>query len=242
MKELIRRLKNDSRGLGTFMGLLSLGVLVLLFVSVIRISQSVTGADIDLQEGLADALKAACQQVEPRSEADGYPLVETQKAHEAFRYTLALNLNLDPVTLEARPNSIIKGIPNYSFVVYNGFDYYQDETYIGGPGGALDSTGAKAYTRFIFNNGVLARDDLPEPGFIPNLASNWPKTFDINDENGNKVFSVKLPNCGVVGVIDAEVNQILGKDPVKETRWASAVITWNGGACSIPPPPEPIIQ
>ncbi|GBF32818.1 hypothetical protein DCCM_1014 [Desulfocucumis palustris] len=242
MRELIRKLVKDNSGMGTFWGILALGTVMIIFVAAIRLSHMVTGADIDLQEAVADACKAAAQQVEPRSEADGYPLIETEKAHDAFRYVLALNLNLDETTLEPRANSMVKNTPGYNFIVYNGFDYYEDETYIGGPGGELASTGAKAYTQYIFSGGALSRDDSPDPGFIPNLPGNWPRTFNINNAGGSMVFRVELPNCGVVAVVNADLVEVLGKDPVNATRWASAALTCNGGTCSIPSAPEPPIQ
>ncbi len=105
-----------------FLIIVPLMLIGLLFIT--EQARTVYDYDVTQQQVLSDAVRAATVMVTPASQAVGTPLLDPEQAHKAFRYTLAANLNLgidDSFDLQGvNPESNLKEMPEYVFIVYNG--------------------------------------------------------------------------------------------------------------------------
>ncbi|MHB1126953.1 MAG: hypothetical protein ACYC2T_08350 [Bacillota bacterium] len=210
----MKGLTRDERGTATVWMLVFVPVLLTAMLFLIAQTQAVTGADIDLQEGLNSAVKAAAMQVTLDSQAAGTPHINTANAHTAFKYELARNLGLNPTTLVPLPGSMVAEAPDYALVVYNG-----DGDFVG--------SGARTAYKYSFQGGLLSSGDL--------IASGFPQTFSVTDNNislgtGGSV-TVTLGSAvekrpGVLAVVKEKQARIMGKYDMYITRWAAAKVVY----------------
>lgn len=195
----------DERGSGLLVVLLLLGLLASMMIWRLDLSATVTHTNVDLQEALDRAVKAAAAQVSDRSQAEGNPHIVTAQAHETFRKVLADNLVLSEVTLEPFEGSPLAAAPAYSFVVYNG-----DEAYA--------AHGSQGAYRYDFDGRSLSS--------YPVVGYGVPQCFAVRDlgtdVGAGGVFNVTLDAPGCVVVARAPIKTSQG--PVEVIRWASAEI------------------
>ncbi|MGI9862539.1 hypothetical protein SDD30_14255 [Moorella naiadis] len=189
-----------------------LPMLLLFMVGIVTSTQVVTESDISIQEGVALAAKAAAETVNPVSQANGTPRINSDGAHNAFRYVLARNLGLDQNTLAPLANSPYATPPRYWLVVYNGDDTYS-------------SSGAQGARIYVFDGSNAASSSLPYTGF--------PAYFSINSSGittgQGGIATVMLPTPGVVALVEIKAKNILGQTPLITQRWAAARIHLQGG-------------
>ncbi|SMB96518.1 hypothetical protein SAMN00808754_1523 [Thermanaeromonas toyohensis ToBE] len=210
------RILKDNRGFAVLMVfLLLVPMLLLAMEGMVNLNTAVTVSDVDLQEAVAFAVKAAAMQVTPASQASGHPRINAERAHAAFREILAKNLGFDPNTMVPLPGLSYASV-RYTLVVYNGYDDYVFE----------NAPGAKA---FRFDGAVGTEYGFPYSGF--------PATFTVTPADilwgsaGGRM--VTLPSPGAVAVVEAEAKKILGVGTLRTVRWAAARIVCVEGTCSV---------
>lgn len=203
MRELIL----DERGTWPLIWcLLLLALLNTSWVSTNTNIQTTIVSDINLQESLEIAAKAAANQVNPQSEASGDPRIDPDKAHNTFKKFLARNLGLNENTLEPLPGSSVKR-PDYTLAVYN-----IDNTY--------SSTGAVAGKLYKFQNGSLTT--------LQYTPSGNPYMFGINDAEVTPgvagVFNCTMDRPAVIASLSTELNRMMGTGQIVINRWVPAKI------------------
>lgn len=212
MSELLRKLKNDRRGVALVFFLVLVPLLLAVMIYAVNYIQATTESDIDVQRGLEQAVKAATAMVTQESQAVGRPKINTERAHAAFKVVLAANLGLDANTLQPLEGSAMKGVPNYVLVVYNGSDEFP---------------GALKARKYRYWNGVLTETDL--------AASGFPYKFGVTSTDvlpgGGGVYNVTLDMPGTVAVVNTSVRKILGRDAISPVRYAAAKIVCPSGMC-----------
>jgi len=184
--------------------LIVLPVMLAAMVGITEIVHTVSTADIDAQEALAAAVKAAAGSVDGLSQASGEPRIDAELARETFRKALADNLGLDS-NLNPLENSAYENSPSYKLLIYNGDSKY-------------------GVTRAV----LYSFDGTSETCYYGVPGSGFPQEFSVS---GNNItagrggdFTVKLKSPGVIAVIEIEAKQILGDVPITVERWASARI------------------
>lgn len=213
----MRGLLRDERGFAAAVALLIVVPLLLaVLAAAVGAVHSVSVSDVDLQEAVACAAKAAAMSVEPASQAAGTPRVATALAHSAFRSELARNMGLDPATLAPLPGSFYARAPRYWLVVYNGYEDYS-------PRGAY---GARL---FYFDGSAVSEQALPASGFPASFAIS---PSGVSPGSGG-TYAVTLESPGAVALVEAEAKKIVGDVPVKAQRWAAARVVCKEGACRV---------
>lgn len=182
--------------------LIVLPIMLAAMVGITEMIHTVSTADIDVQEALAAAVKAAAGSVDELSQASGEPRIDAELAREAFRKALAENLGLDS-ELNPLENSSYKSSPSYKLLIYNGESKY----------------GVTRAVLYSFD-GASETCNYGVPG------SGFPQEFSVSGggitAGPGGDFTVKLKSPGVIAVIGIEAKQILGDAPVVIKRWASA--------------------
>ena len=206
MKGLLRKAKKGEQGASVVWFLLVSIMLVLITVNRIEYNQAVTHIEVDLQETLKKAVKAAAGQVSEKSQANGDPRIESERANEAFRLILAKNLKLNPITLQPQPRSPLTEAPDYKLLVYNG-----DDAYV--------ATGARAAYLYDFSGGTLSSYPLSGFGFPKQFAVS---DFDINYGAGG-AFEITFTTPGCIAVLQAGIKSVTGNE-IRPVRWAPAAI------------------
>jgi hypothetical protein len=210
-----KRVKNIIKDEGGFIYVLALLIIfpvcILCTTALINTGNLITAGDIDSQEGLASACKAAAMQLDTEAQANGLVRIRSDGAHEQFRVALMENLGLedDGGTLKSA-GGMYEGSIDYVFLVYNGYDDYKME-------------GCESYK--LYANGDSMNFDYTE----------LPRTFSIkegailNSEDGDQTVTLETP--GVIAVIKAECVRIGGDEDKKLNinRWASARVVDKGG-------------
>lgn len=198
----------DERGAAVLMiALILIPLLLAVMVGAVGMVSAVTSADVDLQEAVAFAAKAAAMTVSPASQAAGTPRIRAADAHLAFREILAENLGLDSSTMSGLQGSFYAKPVKYWLVVYNGDDTYASD-------GAV---GARLY---YFDGSAVSETGLAYWGF--------PVTFAVSSTGitlgAGGTYTVQLDTPGVVALVEAEAKKIAGDVPAKAQRWAAARI------------------
>lgn len=198
MKELIR----DERGFISLFLVILLPLLIFLIAGTAQYTRFVAQADIDLGQAVAEAARAAASCVVERSQAEGDPRIDPDRANVVFVSVLARNLGLDPVTLAPLAGSGMAEAPHYVLVVYNGDDRW-----------------APAAKKYVFNAAGLGVEDVPGMGFPQRFAVS--KDDVIPGISGARV--TMLETSGVVAVVTGRAKGVMGSD-VETSRWAAAKI------------------
>jgi hypothetical protein len=183
-------------------------MLIALIIASIEIADTVTVADVDVQDSLASACKAAAGQICDASQANATPRINSANALAAFEGSLEYNLRLDS-TMIPLPNTHYLDPPRFWLLIYNG---YSDYTY----------AGADLADYYYFDGTNFKSESIS--------ASGLPATFyaagtGINTSSGD--YQVNLTSPGVVAVLAIQKKNVLGDVPVIATRWAAARIVWN---------------
>lgn len=204
--EKAHRALGDERGFYAILWVLITAPLLLTaLVSASGIYTAVYTADVDAQEALAFAVKAAAMQVLPAAQAAGDRHISSSGAHAAFRAALAANMGLDPSTLQPLSGSPYASAPKYWLVVYNGDDTYSAQ-------GAL---GARLYS---FNGSAVTESAFPYSGF--------PACFAVSDSGivsgSGGTRTVRLETQGAVALIEVTARRVLGEGTITSKRWAAA--------------------
>jgi hypothetical protein len=184
-------------------------MLMLIITAGIEITDTVTVADVDLQESLASACKAAATQISDASQADGTPRINDARAVAAFETSLEYNLRLDS-TLTPLPNTHYLSPPQFWLLIYNGDSNF-----------AYD--GASLANYYYFDGANLNTESPPAASGFP--AAFYASATGVNNSGG--AYEVTLKTSGVVAVIQIEKKRVLGSVPVVAQRWAAARIVWN---------------
>ncbi|MGQ9826171.1 MAG: hypothetical protein ACUVSK_14525 [Desulfotomaculales bacterium] len=162
----------------------------------------VVQSDLGLGRAVAEAARAAASCVAERSQAEGDPRIDPDRADQVFVSILAKNLGLDPTTLAPLPGSGLSGTPGYVLLVYNGDDRY-----------------APAGRKYVFDGVNLAVEEMAGAGF--------PKRFAVSKDNvvpgsgGDRTTLLETP--GVIAVVAGKAKGVMGAD-VETARWAAARI------------------
>ncbi|MTI84368.1 MAG: hypothetical protein FH756_10785 [Firmicutes bacterium] len=202
MKELIRNILKDQRGVSPLM-LLIIFLPLLIFTTTYSVTttQGVTTYDIDLQNAVEVSARAAAQQVTDDSQASGTPRIHTANAHTIFRQELARNMGLNEADLTPLAGSNI-GQPNYVFIVYN-----TDVTFA--------ASGAELAQKYVFSYGSLTNSAL--------FPAGNPTSFVVSDTDitlGDVgAITTTLEKPAVVAVVNADMKRAIGTDPVNMSRW-----------------------
>lgn len=213
----IHKALRDERGFAAgIIFLILVGLLLAVISGSVSTVQSVTVSDIEIQETVACAVKAAALSVNSMSQAEGKPRIQSASAHLSFRDALARNMCLDPATLAPLSKSFCAKAPRYWLVVYNGYDDYV-------------SDGAEGAKLYYFDGSTVTESGLPYSGF--------PATFAVSDtgivEGSGGTFTVELRSPGAVAVVVVESKKLIGSVPIKAKRWAAARIVCKDGACRV---------
>lgn len=198
MKELAR----DQRGFISIFLIILLPMLMFLVAGTAQYTRLVTEAYADLGQAVAEAARAAASCVVERSQAEGDPRIDPDRANLVFVSVLARNLGLEPVTLAPLAGSGVVEAPSYVLLVYNGDDRY-----------------APAGKKYVFSGSGLGVEDIPGAGF--------PQRFVVSKDgiapgiSGARVTVLETP--GVVAVVTGRAKGVMGSD-VETTRWAAARI------------------
>lgn len=198
----MRGLTRDERGFVSIFLVILLPMLAFLIAGTAQYSRFVTESYADLGQAVAEAARAAAYCVVERSQAEGEPRIDPDRADMVFVSVLAKNLGLDPVSLEPLPNSGMAKAPSYILVVYNGDDQY-----------------ASAGKKYMFDGMSLAVEDLFGAGFPQGFAVS--KNDVVPGGAGARITTLEMP--GVVAVVTARVKGVMGSD-TDTTRWAAARI------------------
>lgn len=196
--------KNNKGNAATIFLILLLPLFFTMMVLNFEHSRSIQGADIDLQKGLDEAVKAGCYSVSPLSQAYNDPKIEPAKSHETFKYVLAKNLKLDPIYLTPLENSGLSKNPDYIFVVING----KDAEKYGLPSGYLFTSSNPAGIE-------LYNIELPYTIGIDN------ENLNLGSSEGIYKVEVKKPTC--IALIKADLKPIF-KGEKGSVRWSAARI------------------
>ncbi|QGP93392.1 hypothetical protein MGLY_28000 [Neomoorella glycerini] len=198
----MRGLARDERGFVSLLLVILLPLFMYLIAGTAQYSRFITEADADMENAVAEAARAAASCVVERSQAEGDPRIDPDRADLVFVSVLARNLGLDPVTMAPLQGSGMAGTPGYVLVVYNGDDHY-----------------APAGKKYIFDGTGLTVEDLAGTGF--------PKGFAVSKNDvdpggaGARVTVLEMP--GVVAVVTGRAKGVMGSD-ADTTRWAAARI------------------
>ena len=119
---MINKIKSEG-GYVTVAFLIILPLIMMFLIVSLDHTRSVFGTDLDMQQALNDACRSAAMMVNPLSQAYNDPMVNPDKAHEAFRVILASNLNLND-DLTPRENSSVTDV-EYLLIVFNGENSYE---------------------------------------------------------------------------------------------------------------------
>jgi hypothetical protein len=198
----VKGLTRDERGFVSIFLVILLPMLAFLIAGTAQYTRFVTESYADLGQAVAEAARAAASCVVERSQAEGDPRIDPDRADMVFVSVLAKNLGLDPVSLEPLPNSGLAKTPSYILVVYNGDDRY-----------------APAGKKYIFDGISLAVVDLAVAGFPQGFAVS--KNDVVPGGAGARVTTLEMP--GVVAVVTSRAKGVMGSD-ADTTRWAAARI------------------
>ncbi len=184
-------------------------MLMLIITASIEITDTVTVADVDVQENLASACKAAASQISDASQANATPRIKDANAVNAFESSLEYNLRLDS-TMTPLPNTHYLSPPQFWLLIYNGDSDFA-------------SDGANLVDYYYFDGTNLNTEPLSAPSGFP--AVFYASTTGVNTSGG--AFEVTLNTPGVVAVIQIQKKNVLGSTPVVTQRWAAARIVWQ---------------
>jgi hypothetical protein len=202
VKELIRRQLRNQQGFAIILiFIILLPVLFFICISSFDMAQMVQSGDMDLQEGLVQAVKGAAGRVDAHSQATGAIQIIPDDAHASFRNMLVKNIGLDSVTLAPLTKSY-SAAPSYCMLVYNG-----------------TTSGALANEKYFFNGTSVSSSAL--------IASGFPQSFVISGTDiivGSGVGSITLEEPGVIGVISIAQKDLLNNSDRTLSRWAAARI------------------
>ncbi|MGD0620949.1 MAG: hypothetical protein ABSA82_00565 [Thermacetogeniaceae bacterium] len=208
MNTFLRRLR-DQRGDALIIFLILLPMLMLIITASIEITDTVTVADIDVQENLASACKAAASQISDASQANATPRIKDANAVNAFESSLEYNLRLDN-TMTPLPNTHYLNPPQFWLLIYNGDSDFA-------------SDGANLVDYYYFDGTNLNTESISAPSGFP--AVFYASTTGVNTSGG--AYQVTLNTPGVVAVIQIQKKNVLGDVPVVTQRWAAARIVWK---------------
>lgn len=120
---LARNILKSQRGnISTVLFLFLLPVMVMYLIVSLDHTRAVFGTDLDMQQALNDACRSAALMVDPLSQAHNDPMINPDKAHDAFIDILSSNLKLNE-NLTPKANSLITNI-EYVLIVCNGGNDY----------------------------------------------------------------------------------------------------------------------
>ncbi|CEP67970.1 Uncharacterized [Moorella glycerini] len=197
----MRGLARDERGFVSLFLVIFLPLLMFLIAGTAQYSRFITQVDADLEYAVAEAARAASCVVE-RSQAEGDPRIDPDRADQVFVSILAQNLGLDPVTMIPLAGSGMAAVPSYVLLVYNG-----DDTY------------APAGKKYIFNSAGLTVQELE--------GSEFPMSFGVDSYDvvpgGMGARNTSLETPGVVAVVTGRAKGVMGSD-AETSRWAAARI------------------
>lgn len=198
----MKGLTRDERGFVSIFLVILLPMLAFLIAGTAQYTRFVTESYADLGQAVAEAARAAASCVVERSQAEGDPRIDPDRADMVFVSVLAKNLGLDPVSLEPLPNSGLAKTPSYILVVYNGDDRY-----------------APAGKKYIFDGTGFAVEDVAGAGFPQRFAVS--KNDVVPGDAGARVTVLEMP--GVIAVVTGRAKGVMGSD-ADTARWAAARI------------------
>ncbi|WP_207641017.1 hypothetical protein [Desulfofalx alkaliphila] len=181
---------------------------MLLLLFRLDYSRAASDTELDFQESLKKAVKAATHQVTDRSRAEGDPRIHSNNAHEAFTSMLADNLKLNPDSLTPLDGSPLAEAPIYSLIIYNG-------------DGKYESTGAQAVYQYDFDGSNLSSYPLSGVGF--------PQQFTVSDfgisYGTGGTFDITMETPGCIAVMKIKLKTIT--TDISPVRWAAAKVHYK---------------
>lgn len=185
----------------TLLFLILLPVIFFSAISAIEMTNMVQAGDMDIQEGMVVATKAAAERVDMGLHAQGIFQVNPDSAIDTYRKTIARNIGLNENTLVPLTKNY-KSAPKFCMLVYNG-----------------TTTGATANKKYVFNGTTTTSSSFAQTGF--------PKTFIINGLDvviGSGKGSITLTEPGVIVIMQIEQKNLLDDTDRTLSRWAAARI------------------
>ncbi len=211
-KETLKILKNQ-QGIGVIViFLITIPILILMCIATLGIGYTIESSDMDLQESVAEASKAAAGCVDEVSQAKGELKINTPRANEIFKNSLVANLGLDE-NMECTTGKYV-GKLQYTLLVYNSV----------APG---DDKGELVNQVYMYHDNT--------EGNYPIYFAIFPKYFRINGLNINVApymeetkGDIELDSPGVIAIVQVKQKDVVTGEEEEITRWASAKVhKWN---------------
>lgn len=207
MKKFLNRAADERGIVLTVMLLILLPLFIWAYVCSSEQAQVTYQVDIDVQQALEDATRCAAMCMNEQAQANADPMIDCDRANEIFKAVLAMNLSLDPDTLEPLENSGLRAKPEYVLIVYNG----QDNVY------GVDR--AMRYTSDSSTGSMYSCEN----------SVSFPVNFyitgeDITADTGDIVTSLNSPGC--VALLNVSLAPVVSGE-YDGTRWAAAEIEWG---------------
>lgn len=207
MKELIRSIKNilqNQQGYAiAILFAIILPIIIFACISTIEMTNVVQAGDMDIQEGVVLASKAATEQVDMNLHAQGIFQISPDRAINTFRKELSRNVGLNETTL-APMTEAYTSTPKYCVLVYNG-----------------TVAGDTANKLYVFDGSTTTYSTPAITGF--------PQSFVIDGDGlnilaGSGTGAITLTEPGVIAVIKIDQKDLLADSNLTLTRWAAATI------------------
>lgn len=246
MKNLKNILFNENGNAVTILFLIMFPLFIMLTITSVSHARSVYGSDLDLQQALNDACRAAAMQVSPRSQSVGYihapffedvqegdiyfdPMSESvrfveYKPYDTFNEVLGRNLGLQ----ETNGNSLTSDL-EYYFII----SIVDPEL---GITALLPISNDGTNTIEIDQTGIMQELSLKDLSIKYNHDEHNPKITISGDSIGRDIVINSKGNC-VIGIASMEMKPILGKARTA-TRWSSARIVYKDPRTIEPEEPE----
>lgn len=231
-----RKTLKSERGFATIMFLIVLPLIMVFLIASLDHSRSVFGTDLDMQQALNDACRSATMMVDPLSQAYNYPIIDPDKAHQAFTAILASNLRLNN-DLSPKENSPVKDL-EYVFFVINGGKPHDSLINVpdkvvyssDNPLGEVldDSAFPEIYVPWMDTAIILAAGHRELGAIAPsdalNLDINNPEDAEAIQQIISTSKTIQLEDSSCVGVVKAELKPIIGQQESTGVRWSAARI------------------
>lgn len=247
MKNLKNILFNENGNAVTILFLIMFPLFIMLTITSVSHARSVYGSDLDLQQALNDACRAAAMQVSPESQSVGYihgaffsdaqegdfyfdPMSGSvrfvkYKPYDTFNEVLERNLGLR----ETNGNSLTSDLEYYFIISITDPEDGWNNLF------PISNDGTNTFIIDV-ETGAMPELFLKDLSIKQNNDGYNPKITISGDSIGRDIVINSKGNC-VIGIASMEMKPILGKARMV-TRWSSARIVYKDPRTIEPEDPE----